>query len=115
MKRSFCWLLFALGCAAALSAGAAATRCVDLAARILRHENILAATSVIAPPAGITPSYCLVNVTQEPAINIRVGLPLSAGDGGTGGAPRARAPGTARCRTRVAVATPAVWGELPAR
>jgi len=87
MKRSFCWLLFALGCAAALPAGAAATRCVDLAARILQHENILAATSVIAPPAGITPSYCLVNVTQEPAINIRVGLPLSAGDGGTGGAP----------------------------
>jgi feruloyl esterase len=59
--------------------------CADLPSRILAHSNTLAATSVITPASGATPSYCQVNFTQSRAISIRVGLPLSAADGGTGG------------------------------
>jgi feruloyl esterase len=57
------------------------------------RSRVLAATSVIVPagvdpPAqgGPFPSYCEVNLTLFPAINVRVGLPLSGADGGTGGA-----------------------------
>jgi Tannase and feruloyl esterase len=37
------------------------------------------------PPGAPYPSYSEVNLTQFPAINIRVGLPLSATDGGKDG------------------------------
>ncbi|MFZ7113012.1 MAG: tannase/feruloyl esterase family alpha/beta hydrolase [Desulfatiglandales bacterium] len=56
--------------------------CTDLAEQILADPNILSATSVIS---GTTNPYCLVNLTQYQAINIRVGLPLNVVDGGTGG------------------------------
>jgi Tannase and feruloyl esterase len=55
------------------------------AQRFLDHWEVLAATSVITPASGATPAYCQVNLTQSPTVNIRVGLPLSAADGGSGG------------------------------
>ena len=88
MKRSLGWSLYVLGCAALTAVAAPQPpSCADLVERILEHDNVLAATSVVRPAAGTTPSYCEVNLTQKPAINVRVGLPLSARDGGTGGAP----------------------------
>jgi feruloyl esterase len=65
--------------------GSAHPTCTDLAGLILADPKILSATSVITPAAGTTPAYCQVNLEQYHAINIRVGLPLSTGDGGTGG------------------------------
>lgn len=65
--------------------GSAHPTCADLAGFILADPEILSATSVITPATGTTPAYCQVNLTQYHAINIRVGLPLSAADGGTGG------------------------------
>lgn len=74
-----------------------ASSCTALAALVLNDRNVTAATAVITPPApataaaasrpasGPTPAYCQVNLTQKEAINIRIGLPLSAADGGTGG------------------------------
>jgi feruloyl esterase len=82
------------------------TKCADLAARILdshgSHEfsqvgfhgkghdasprsRVLAATSVVVPASATDLSYCEVNLTLFPAINIRVGLPLNSADGGTSG------------------------------
>src|SRR4051812_38463468 len=68
-----------------IAAVAQVPHCADLAALIKTDPRVLAATSVIAPAAGNTPAYCQVNLTQFHAINIRVGLPLSAADNGTGG------------------------------
>ena len=65
--------------------GSALPTCTDLAVLIAADPNVLAATSVITPAAGTTPAYCQVNLTQYHAINIRVGLPLSTTDSGTGG------------------------------
>src|SRR5262245_65641638 len=71
------------------------------------RSRVLAATSVLVPagnepspfpggpPGAPFPAYCEVNLTQFPAINIRVGLPLSGADGGSGGLDGA---GTASCR-----------------
>jgi hypothetical protein len=83
-------------------------RCADLAAMILSDQGndelfathfpgkgvnagprsrVLAATSAVIPagvdPGGPFPAYCEVNLKQFPAINIRVGLPLSGADGGS--------------------------------
>ena len=68
-----------------IAVSAQVSRCVDLANQIKSDPRVLAATSVITPAVGNTPAYCQVNLTQYHAINIRVGLPLSALDGGTGG------------------------------
>lgn len=72
--------------------------CTALAAQLLTNSDILSATSVISgPPTNA--SYCLVNFTvsdlagpkdgylpgQRQMINVGVGLPLSAADGGSGG------------------------------
>jgi Tannase and feruloyl esterase len=76
--------------------------CSALAAQLLTNGDILAATSAVqaavaGPPANA--SYCLVNITvsdlsgpkdgyqpgQKQMINIGIGLPLSAADGGSGG------------------------------
>ena len=71
--------------------GSALPTCTDLAVFIQAADpKILSATSVITPPAvtpagTTTPAYCQVNLEQYHAINIRVGLPLSTADGGTGG------------------------------
>jgi feruloyl esterase len=50
-------------------------------------SRVLAATSAVIPagvdPGGPFPAYCEVNLKQFPAINIRVGLPLSGADGGS--------------------------------
>lgn len=62
-----------------------AAMCEQLAAEIVDGHKVLAATSVISPASGSVPAYCEVNLTQAPTINIRVGLPLSAQDGGSGG------------------------------
>jgi Tannase and feruloyl esterase len=43
-------------------------------------------TAAIIPASGSTLAYCQVVFQLEPAITIEVGLPLSALDGGTGGA-----------------------------
>jgi feruloyl esterase len=59
--------------------------CADLAGLILQDHDVLSATSVIVPAAGTVPAYCQVNLTVPEAINIRVGLPLNAADGGSGG------------------------------
>jgi hypothetical protein len=59
--------------------------CADLAARMLDGKEVIAATSVITPATGTVPAYCQVNLTVPEAINIRVGLPLSAADHGSGG------------------------------
>src|SRR5262245_58496417 len=79
-------LASALGVLTLGSTGAAALpACADLAAMVLADTTVLAATSTITLASGSNPAYCQVNVTQFHAINIRVGLPLSAADGGTGG------------------------------
>lgn len=59
------------------------------------RSRVLSATSAVVPagvdppgpggPGGPFPAYCEVNLTLFPAINVRVGLPLSSADGGTGG------------------------------
>jgi hypothetical protein len=72
--------------------------CSGLAAQLATDEGISAATSVIKPAVSPHASYCLVNITvselsgpkdgylpgQKQAINIGIGLPLSAADGGAG-------------------------------
>jgi feruloyl esterase len=88
-----CALLFPVFCASANptydrhkpSPAGPPPSCEQIAQRIVGGREVLAATSVITPAAGTTPAYCQVNLTQAPTINIRVGLPLSAADGGTGG------------------------------
>ena len=86
MKRSMLGAGIALLLTAiAPGAASALPSCAGLATLIKSDPSILAATSVITPASGNTPAYCQINLTQYHAINIRVGLPLSALDGGTGG------------------------------
>jgi hypothetical protein len=73
--------------------------CSGLAAQLLPEKGIVSATSAIQPANGTHKPYCLVNITvsdlagpkdgylpgQRQMINIGIGLPLSASDGGTGG------------------------------
>lgn len=66
-------------------AGDALPLCAQIAQRIVDERKVLAATSEITPASGATPAYCEVNLLRAPTINVRVGLPLSAADGGTGG------------------------------
>jgi len=55
------------------------------AVRYVDDWKLLAATSVVKAASGSAPAYCEVNLTQSPTVNVRVGLPLSAADGGSGG------------------------------
>src|SRR4030088_1303599 len=48
-------------------------------------RKLLTATSAVEPATATHAAYCLVNLEQAPTINVAVGLPLSALDGGTGG------------------------------
>ncbi|MGA7326283.1 MAG: tannase/feruloyl esterase family alpha/beta hydrolase [Rhodomicrobium sp.] len=86
-------------CLAPLAANAATPACTALAAALLANSDIIAATSVITPAAGINAAYCHVNITvsdlagpkdgyqpgQKQMINVGIGLPLSSIDGGSGG------------------------------
>ena len=77
----------------------AAPKCTELQAQLLANSDITAATSVLTAAAGSNLAYCQVNITvsdlagpengyqagQKQQINIRIGLPLNAADGGSGG------------------------------
>ena len=62
---------------------------IDSANGLAGNPFVKSASSVIIPPAGANASYCQVNIlygeNPNQNINIRVGLPLSSLDGGTGG------------------------------
>jgi hypothetical protein len=74
--------------------------CSDLAAQILTNPDVVAATSVLVPASGADLAYCNVQLQyshlagpaagyapgQSQLIQIGIGLPLSAADGGSGGA-----------------------------
>lgn len=75
--------------AAAIAAPSCATLATDHANGIAGDPTIKSATSVIVPAAGSTVSFCKVSLlygtNPNQNINIVVGLPLSAADGGSGG------------------------------
>jgi pimeloyl-ACP methyl ester carboxylesterase len=58
--------------------------CTSLAAAALADSAATAAAKVVAATSAL-PAYCQVNLEESPAINIQVGLPLNAKDGGTDG------------------------------
>lgn len=96
-------LVLALMASASFVATAAAQEvppvCSGLAAQLLKNSDITAATAAIVPAGGGNLSYCQVNITvsdlagpengyqpgQKQQINVRIGLPLSAADGGVSG------------------------------
>jgi hypothetical protein len=85
MKCSLRLLLFTIAWLTLVPAVAAQPPlCAELAASILGNPHVISATSVITPVTGTAPAYCQVNLAVPEAINIRVGLPLSAADGGGG-------------------------------
>ena len=73
--------------------------CNGLAAALLTNQDISGATSAIVPAASGHPSYCHVNFFvstlsgpkdgylpgQKQHVQVDIGLPLSAADGGSGG------------------------------
>jgi hypothetical protein len=59
--------------------------CTSLAADALASRGVLTATSKIVAATSTLPAYCQVNLEESPEINIEVGLPLNATDGGVGG------------------------------
>jgi feruloyl esterase len=76
----------------ASTAASAAPRCEEIASSIPTTETgdspwdkLQSITSVLVPAAGANAAYCRVELKSLREINIRVGLPLSAADGGTGG------------------------------
>jgi hypothetical protein len=83
-----------------VASAAPSPTCAGLAAQLLPQKGIVSATSVIQAATSTHKSYCLVKILvsdlagpkdgylpgQREAINIGIGLPLSASDGGTGGA-----------------------------
>lgn len=80
------------GAATAQGASAAANRpnagdmaCNSLAAVALANHDVLTATASVVAATSTLPAYCQVNLEESPAINIEVGLPLNARDGGTAG------------------------------
>ncbi|MGI5326925.1 tannase/feruloyl esterase family alpha/beta hydrolase [Actinomadura nitritigenes] len=60
--------------------------CTDLAKTVLAHAHLKSVTSKIVPASRALPAYCQVDLVPARAINVRVALPLSAADAGTGGA-----------------------------
>jgi feruloyl esterase len=82
-------ILTAISAPGALATGAgshgALPGCPEIPNRIARHPWVLSAIAEIVPATGTLPAYCEVVITQRPAINIRIGLPLSTIDGGAGG------------------------------
>jgi hypothetical protein len=59
--------------------------CTGLAAIVKQDENVLSVTSAVTAASGTNLAYCEVDLEVAPAINIRIGLPLSTADGGSGG------------------------------
>ena len=82
-------ILTAIAAPGALATGAgsrgALPGCPEIPNRIAHHPWVLSAIAEIVPATGTLPAYCEVVITQRPAINIRIGLPLSIIDGGAGG------------------------------
>lgn len=81
-RRTGGWLTAALAAWCCAPAGAAT--CSSLTASWAANATVLAGTAELASAAGQNPAYCLVNLRISEAINVRVGLPLSPEDGGTG-------------------------------
>ena len=71
--------------ASPLSSHANDSACTSLASTALADHDVLTATSQVVAATGALPAYCAVNLEERPAINIEIGLPLNAKDGGTGG------------------------------
>lgn len=82
-------ILTAIAAPDALATGAgsrvALPACSEIPNRIAHHPWVLSAIAEIVPATGALPAYCEVVITRRPAINIRIGLPLSINDGGAGG------------------------------
>jgi feruloyl esterase len=76
---------FALPLLLAATATSAVPRCDELAASIPLGPDLQSISAVLVPAAGANAAYCRVDLKSLREINIRVGLPLSAADGGTGG------------------------------
>jgi hypothetical protein len=84
-------LKLALGVAlfAPATYAAAAPACTELAGGLLQSPGVKSATSAVVPAAGPNVAYCRVDIlfgeNTNQNINVRVGLPLSTLDGGSGG------------------------------
>ena len=92
--KAIAWLIIvAAGLGFTPVVASAAPNCAALATDpangIYGEPNVKSVTSAIIAAAGTTPSYCKVSILygKNPSenINIVVGLPLSAADGGAGG------------------------------
>ena len=74
------------GCGSCIiDSAAAAPRCIGLAATANANSSVISATSTIVAASGGTPAHCQVDLLVRPVTKIRVGLPLSRADGGSGG------------------------------
>jgi hypothetical protein len=86
MLRSSLWgLAGAVALAMAPGSALALPNCAGLAAIAMTSPGTQSVTAVVQPAAGSNVAYCRVAVHYIRDINIVVGLPLSAADGGTGG------------------------------
>jgi tannase/feruloyl esterase len=59
--------------------------CTGLADAVVSQHRVVSAKSKLVPASAQLPAYCQVDLVPERAINVRVALPLSAADRGTGG------------------------------
>ena len=69
----------------AATTASALPRCEELAASFPIGDDLQLISAVLVPAGGGNAAYCRVDLKSLREINIRVGLPLSADDGGTGG------------------------------
>ena len=83
MMRAAVGLLASLALTA--TTASATPRCDELAASLPVGPGLQSISAVLVPAAGANAAYCRVDLKSLREINIRVGLPLSAADGGTGG------------------------------
>ncbi|MFI6080808.1 tannase/feruloyl esterase family alpha/beta hydrolase [Streptomyces sp. NPDC051217] len=61
------------------------TTCATLAGTLTARHRVQSARSSVVSGTDRLPAFCQVDLVAERAINIRVALPLSTADGGTGG------------------------------
>ncbi|MEU9348854.1 tannase/feruloyl esterase family alpha/beta hydrolase [Streptomyces sp. NPDC048278] len=67
-------------------AGAAAgPGCAGLAGTVLAGSHVKSISSEVVPASATLPAYCQVDLVPARAVNVRVTLPLSTADAGTGG------------------------------